>query len=586
MSRRHRPASPIAAVLLLCVAVTACSSDADRETHDKAPASGRVGVDPGVGVDILTHSDVITVVPDCQVDGDCIDQLAGITACRPGRCYLGVCELGLADEGAGCSDGEPCTTPDHCAGGVCLPGQWTDCEDHNPCTDDSCDPAGGCLNLANLAACSISGGCAVGVCHAGQCQAEVRLFEVVQGAEMPRTVTAAVALDDGGLLVVANLDLPGAVTGAQWLRLDGGGAIQSHGGLPLDRAMAAAAMPGGGAVVVGAFRSADGTLQARAVGLAQAATIAWMRDYGGAADDTLRAVAPMPAGGWVGAGTTHSKGGGGGDIWLLRMDPTGFPLLDYSFGSSDVEVATAVTATQAGGSAIAGTQTGKSGNVDAVVMVAATDAALVWVAQFGGPHAERPAGLIQRADGTFLMAGTRGLAGGKHAFWLAALALDGSKLWSRFHTLAGDGRVASLVPMGDGGGLIVGGDRGGPQLPWRPRVLRVDAMGNSAWTRTWDWQGGSVLAGGDRLTNGDLLLAGNLALVAGSTVVVLRTDPWGHASCADAGGCADLGAADCDDGVACSTDLCDPAVGCEHAWLADGEPCAVGMSCAVSKCVP
>ena len=69
---------------------------------------------------------------------------------------------------ATCDDFDLCTVGDQCADGVCL-GQGLSCDDADPCTDDFCDPAQGCLNLPTTScddgnactadSCSADGGC-------------------------------------------------------------------------------------------------------------------------------------------------------------------------------------------------------------------------------------------------------------------------------------------------------------------------------------------------------------------------------------------------------------------------------------------
>lgn len=70
-----------------------------------------------------------------------------------------------------CSDGDGCTYLDSCVDGVCLPGGPTDCDDNNPCTDDSCTPkTGQCHHLANAAPCSDDNACTLGeLCAKGGC---------------------------------------------------------------------------------------------------------------------------------------------------------------------------------------------------------------------------------------------------------------------------------------------------------------------------------------------------------------------------------------------------------------------------------
>src|SRR5256885_13183475 len=59
-----------------------------------------------------------------------------------------------------------------CGGGACLPGAALNCDDSNPCTDDSCDPGTGCVHVNNTAPCSDGNACTTGdTCGGGSCQA-------------------------------------------------------------------------------------------------------------------------------------------------------------------------------------------------------------------------------------------------------------------------------------------------------------------------------------------------------------------------------------------------------------------------------
>ncbi len=60
-----------------------------------------------------------------------------------------------------CSDGNPCTTGDVCAGGTCVAGPPTNCDDGDLCTQDSC-AGGGCAHENTLcgACCLPAGPCA------------------------------------------------------------------------------------------------------------------------------------------------------------------------------------------------------------------------------------------------------------------------------------------------------------------------------------------------------------------------------------------------------------------------------------------
>jgi hypothetical protein len=72
---------------------------------------------------------------------------------------------------ASCDDANLCTANDICDKGQCWPGTPVDCIDHNPCTDDGCNPADGCGYSFNLAPCTDDDVCTLeDQCFQGLCQ--------------------------------------------------------------------------------------------------------------------------------------------------------------------------------------------------------------------------------------------------------------------------------------------------------------------------------------------------------------------------------------------------------------------------------
>ena len=70
-----------------------------------------------------------------------------------------------------CNDDNACTTGDKCTGGVCAGPGSLNCDDANPCTDDSCDLVAGCLHTVNQAPCNDGNPCTIGdACFNGLCQ--------------------------------------------------------------------------------------------------------------------------------------------------------------------------------------------------------------------------------------------------------------------------------------------------------------------------------------------------------------------------------------------------------------------------------
>jgi hypothetical protein len=111
--------------------------------------------------------------------------------CRAGQCVMLPVQAGGCDDhnpctddscdpatgcvhnnnAASCDDGDVCTPGDTCDHGVCQPGVGElDCDDHNPCTDDGCNQTLGCFHGPNALGCDDGDPCTlVDACQGGQC---------------------------------------------------------------------------------------------------------------------------------------------------------------------------------------------------------------------------------------------------------------------------------------------------------------------------------------------------------------------------------------------------------------------------------
>jgi cysteine-rich repeat protein len=100
--------------------------------------------------------------PGAAVDCDDMD------VCTDDACAPAVGCLNTVNT-APCDDGDACTIGDSCLEGTCG-GSLVVCDDANPCTDDSCDGVSGCLFVPNEAPCDDANACTEGdTCGAGSC---------------------------------------------------------------------------------------------------------------------------------------------------------------------------------------------------------------------------------------------------------------------------------------------------------------------------------------------------------------------------------------------------------------------------------
>ena len=158
----------------------ACAAGATKACDDKNPCTADV-CDAKAGCKAVNVNDA-----PCDDGSKCT---AG-DGCLDGKCAPGPtlacddsnpCTDDSCDAAAGCAnannkgqcnDNNSCTTADVCVDGACVPGADQKCDDGNPCSDDSCDKAKGCVALANTATCSDGDECTAGdSCKDSKCTA-------------------------------------------------------------------------------------------------------------------------------------------------------------------------------------------------------------------------------------------------------------------------------------------------------------------------------------------------------------------------------------------------------------------------------
>ena len=144
----------------LCAGQDDTCDDADACTVDSCIA--------GVGCDNLASDGPCDDGDPCTKDDSCAggscqgtldtcddDNLCTLDLCHP---FNGCQSTALL--GTQCDDGDACTLLDSCNElAACAPGDPLDCDDNNPCTQDSCDIVQGCINVPTTDSCSDGNAC-------------------------------------------------------------------------------------------------------------------------------------------------------------------------------------------------------------------------------------------------------------------------------------------------------------------------------------------------------------------------------------------------------------------------------------------
>jgi hypothetical protein len=134
----------------------------------------------------------------------------------------------------------------------------------------------------------------------------------------------------------------------------------------------------------------------------------WRKKYGGSNDDVAYSIQKAPGDGFIIAGTTHSYGVGGYDMYLIRTDSLGEILWTKTFGGLDDEWANAIAPTSDGGYIVAGsTQSYSKGGYDAYLVKVDSAGNEKWHSSLGGLKDDYGYGVQQTFDGGYIMVGIR-----------------------------------------------------------------------------------------------------------------------------------------------------------------------------------
>ena len=154
---------------------TACVYSADGKCKLNSTAScAKAGDKPSACAAVQPSAEVCNGLDD-NCDGATDEPIAcdDKNACTTDKCDAATSKCVNSPSAGACdADGDECSEGDACSNGVCAAGKAKVCaDDNNPCTDDVCVKGKGCVNesLEGKPCIAPEGVCATGGCQAGKC---------------------------------------------------------------------------------------------------------------------------------------------------------------------------------------------------------------------------------------------------------------------------------------------------------------------------------------------------------------------------------------------------------------------------------
>ncbi len=183
---------------------------------------------------------------------------------------------------------------------------------------------------------------------------------------------------------------------------------------------------------------------------------------------------------------------------------------DKTFGGRKEDIAKSIVQTSDGGLAVAGYTYSKGvGSQDLWVLKLDAWGNKIWDKTFGGSGSDYANSIVQTSDGGLAIAGsTTSKGAGDSDFWVLKLDALGNKIWDKTFGASGEDTAESIVQTSDGGLAVAGATTSKGAGNYDFWVLRLDALGTMVWEQTF---GGGENDGARsivRTSDGGLAVAG------------------------------------------------------------------------------
>jgi hypothetical protein len=282
------------------------------------------------------------------------------------------------------------------------------------------------------------------------------------------------------------------------------------GGPKNDRGVTVSTTADGGFIIVGVTESrGSGGEDVYLVRLDAEAKVVWESAFGGARDDDGWSVVETASGGFVVAGFSDSSGGGGFDCTLTSTDSTGNPQWSRHYGGAELDRCWSMAATS-GGWVVAG-ETASSGSGERDCYLVRTDDAgnELWSRTYGGTKDDRCFSVAAAKDGGFVLAGqTFSEGAGDRDAWILKTDARGELEWSATRGGTASDVAHSVVVDHNGNILVIGYTTSFAETPDDPMLLKYTGDGKLEWSRVLAMDGHNKTITGSLASGGGLCVTG------------------------------------------------------------------------------
>ncbi|MBU1936047.1 T9SS type A sorting domain-containing protein [bacterium] len=236
----------------------------------------------------------------------------------------------------------------------------------------------------------------------------------------------------------------------------------------------------------------------------------WSRTFGGTGRDDCYAVRQTLDGGYILGGSTSSYGAGSFDIWLIKTDSLGMEEWSRTFGGSGFDDCNTIHLMPDGGFLVGGvTNSFGAGETDAWLLRTNANGDSLWSRTYGGSERDGYYALQQTPDSGYILVGyTESFGAGDSDIWMLKIDANGDSLWSRTFGGSSIEYGHAVQQTTDGGYMLAGRTLSFGAGNWDFWFVKTDENGDSLWSRTYGGDEWDECWVAQQTTDGGYALAG------------------------------------------------------------------------------
>ncbi len=250
--------------------------------------------------------------------------------------------------------------------------------------------------------------------------------------------------------------------------------------------------------------------------------------YGGTYSDEVYNIRRFP-GGYALAGMYGTQGLGE-EMFLILLNSSGGIQTSYYYGTAENERAYDVVSSDDGGFVLTGTT---NSGADYYIVKVSSAGSPVWTRMYGGPYADKSFSIDRTFDGGFVVTGYNLRMGQGQDYWTIRLDANGDSLWSRTQGGTGTEIARSVRQTSDGGYLVFGSTTSFGAGGYDFFLVKMDPVGNEIWSRTYGGGADDFAYDMDLSSTGNIVMSGSTRSfgACGEDMYVVLADSGGDTLC-------------------------------------------------------